>query len=362
MKIVTVVGARPQFIKAAALSRLLRERHTEYVVHTGQHYDSNMSDVFFAELGMPPPFFNLKIGSGSHGVQTGLMLIKLEEILQDIRPDRLIVYGDTNSTLAGALAGVKLNIPIIHIEAGLRSFNRAMPEEINRVITDHLSTWLLCPSQTSVENLDSEGLVKNVHLVGDIMINALDHAARRAKLESNILNRFNLTQKSYALATIHRAENTDDPQRLQQILDAFRKIEIKIVFPIHPRTRKALASFEIPKNILLIEPVGYLDMVMLEMMANVILTDSGGIQKEAYWLGTSCITLRNETEWVETVESGWNTLTGAITDVIVCAAKDTLLKSEITRQELTMNSPIVNFEFYGNLEVGKRCLEIISNT
>jgi len=288
MKIVTVVGARPQFIKAAALSRVLRQQHNEILVHTGQHYDDNMSAVFFAELDIPAPDVNLQIGSGSHGTQTGAMLTGIETVLLAERPDRVLVYGDTNSTLAGALAAAKLHIPVAHVEAGLRSFNRAMPEEINRVVTDHLSDVLLCPGQTAVDNLAAEGITRGVHLVGDVMADALIVASERAMTHSAILTRLELTEQSYVLATVHRAENTDDPLRLHNILTAFLDSNELIIFPVHPRTRKRINELDLSlqqSNLRLIEPVGYLDMVQLEQSARMILTDSGGVQKEAYWLG-----------------------------------------------------------------------------
>lgn len=324
MKVVTVVGARPQFIKALPVSTALREAgHTEYLIHTGQHYDYGMSQVFFDELGLSVPNINLAIGSGPHGAQTGAMLEGIERVLLEQRPAALLIYGDTNSTLAGALAAAKLGVPVAHVEAGLRSYNRAMPEEINRVVADHLSAVLLCPSQTAVDNLAREGVTQGVHLVGDVMADALALASGRARERSDILARLSLAPGHYLLATVHRAENTDDPARLRAILAAFDTLDEPLVFPVHPRTRKLLVdlSYDPPPHVRLIEPVGYLDMVMLEQSARTILTDSGGIQKEAYWLGVPCVTLRDETEWVETVASGWNTLTGAATSRIVAAAR-----------------------------------------
>ncbi len=325
MKIVTIVGARPQFIKAAPVSRELRKQHTEVLVHTGQHYDENMSAVFFRELEIPEPDCNLGIGSGSHGQQTGAMLGGIEAVLIAEQPDWVLVYGDTNSTLAGALAAAKLHIKVAHVEAGLRSFNRRMPEEVNRVLTDHVSDMLFCPTQTAVKNLAREGLTQGVHLVGDVMHEALLWAAERARTQSVILDRLVLMKKGFLLATVHRAENTDDPVRLRAIVEALVSLDDPIVFPIHPRTRKALDRLEfptLPSRVKVIEPVGYLDMVHLEQSARTIMTDSGGIQKEAYWLGVPCVTLRDETEWVETVESGWNVLVGADTERIVGAAKE----------------------------------------
>lgn len=324
MKVVTVVGARPQFIKAAAVSRLLRDQHTEILIHTGQHYDENMSDVFFQELDIPAPDYNLGVGSGSHGAQTGEMLARIEQVLLSEKPDRVLVYGDTNSTLAGALAAVKLHIPVAHVEAGLRSFNRAMPEEINRIVTDHVSDLLFCPSEVAAQHLAHEGITHGVHVVGDVMADTLLYAAERATEHSTILEDLGLLPGGYLLATVHRAENTDDPERLQAILTAFASVREPVIFPIHPRTRqrmsdqKALTILE-GSQVKLIEPLGYLDMVRLEQSARMILTDSGGIQKEAYWLKVPCITLRDETEWIETVENGWNCLVGASRKNIVHA-------------------------------------------
>jgi UDP-N-acetylglucosamine 2-epimerase len=317
MKIITILGARPQFIKAAAVSRLLRRSMREVIIHTGQHYDRNMSKVFFDELGIPAPDYNLGIGSGPQAAQTGAMMAGIEKILVKEKPAWVLVYGDTNSTVAGALAAAKLHIPICHIEAGLRSFNRRMPEEINRIVTDHLSDLLLCPGRTAVVNLKKEGITRGVHLVGDVMADALAYAAKRSRNHSRILEKLGLAEKKYLLATVHRAENTDDPARLRNILSAFSQIEEPVIFPVHPRTRNCLAAFNSVNrksqidNLKFIDPLGYLDMVRMEQSARMILTDSGGIQKEAYWLGVPCVTLRNETEWVETVKAGWNVLAGA---------------------------------------------------
>lgn len=325
MKIVSIIGARPQFIKCAPVSRELRHVAQEVLVHTGQHYDLEMSGVFFSELGIPEPDYNLGVGSGFHGQQTGEMLSKVEEILLKEHPDAVLVYGDTNSTLAGALAAAKLHVPVAHVEAGLRSFNRRMPEEINRVITDHLSNLLLCPTETSVGNLRQEGVSTGVHLVGDVMYDALMDSVERAKQLSTILDRLKLEPRRYLVVTVHRAENTDHLSRLEEILTAFSSLANSgrtIVFPVHPRTRKQLGklSFNCPERLLMIDPVPYLDMVLLEAQAQLIATDSGGIQKEAYWLGVPCITIRQETEWVETVDSGWNCLVGTNPDHIVNAA------------------------------------------
>jgi len=313
----SIVGARPQFIKAAPVSKALRAAgHTEILVHTGQHYDDDMSAVFFRDLELPEPNYNLGVGSGPHGRQTGQMLIRLEEVMQRERPDWVLVYSDTNSTLAGALAACKLRIPLAHVEAGLRSFNREMPEEHNRVLTDHCSDLLFCPTQTAVDNLAREGITKGVHLVGDTMYDAVLQFAEVARQRSTILQDLGLKPKGYLLATVHRPYNTDNPENLRNILAAFAKIEEPIIFPVHPRTRQKMAEFGLSdpqsaiRNPKFIEPVGYLDMLMLEQNARLILTDSGGMQKEAYWLGVPCVTLRPETEWVETVEAGWNTVVG----------------------------------------------------
>lgn len=312
MKIVSIVGARPQFIKAAPVSAALRQSFTETLVHTGQHYDHGMSAVFFQELGIPEPAYNLGIGSSSHGQQTGQMLAAIEDVLLREKPDWVLVYGDTNSTLAGALAAAKLHIPIAHVEAGLRSYNRAMPEEINRVLTDHCSHLLFCPTLTAVDNLATEGIHNGVHLVGDVMVDALYFFLPKAE-QSPILNQHSLTPGEYVLATIHRASNTDTAEALAQVLDCLAQSEWPVVWPIHPRTAAALERFALTSspNVRLIPPVGYLEMLALEKQARFILTDSGGVQKEAYIFAVPCITLREDTEWVETVAQGWNTLTGS---------------------------------------------------
>lgn len=312
MKILTVVGARPQFVKAAAVSRVLRENHTEILVHTGQHYDERMSEVFFRELGIPEPDYNLEVGSAGHSVQTGEMLMRMEPIFESQKPDWVLVYGDTNSTLAGALVASKLHIPVAHVEAGLRSFNREMPEETNRVLTDHVSQLLFCPAQKAVQNLKLEGVASGVHVVGDVMYDAVLRHSATAEKKSAILNLLGLESKKYLLATVHRASNVDDTNTLLNILETFAVLGETVIFPVHPRTRKAIqvSGFKPGENIKLIEPVGYLDMLWLEKNARMILTDSGGVQKEAYWFATPCVTLREETEWVETVEVGWNVVVG----------------------------------------------------
>ncbi len=326
MKVLSIVGARPQFIKAAPVSRVLRERHREVLVHTGQHYDAGMSAVFFEELAIPAPDVNLNIGSGIHGQQTGRMLMAIEEVMLAEQLDWVLVYGDTNSTLAGALAAVKLCLPVAHVEAGLRSFNRSMPEEHNRVLTDHCADLLFCPTQTAVDLLAREGLTRGVHRVGDVMVDALWGHAELARERSTILHAMHLTPKGYLLATVHRPYNTDVPENLRNILDAFADIcrlsGQPLVLPLHPRTRKVLDELDLrpPAAVRVIDPVGYLDMLALEQSARLILTDSGGIQKEAYCLAVPCITLRPETEWIETVETGWNVVVHADRMAIVRAA------------------------------------------
>ncbi|MDI6857855.1 MAG: UDP-N-acetylglucosamine 2-epimerase (non-hydrolyzing) [Dehalococcoidia bacterium] len=322
MKIVSVVGARPQFIKAAALSRVLSARHQEVLVHTGQHYDPLLSDVFFSELDLPPPDYHLGVGSATHGKQTAQILERLERVLLKERPQRVLVYGDTNSTLAGALAAAKLNIPLAHVEAGLRSGDRTMPEELNRILADHCADLLFCPTQTAVDNLAREGITAGVHLVGDVMYDALlaqlERLDPRAKLE-----RLALTPRGYVLVTVHRAANTDDPRRLRAILDALGALALPAVFPAHPRVLKAMAAARLspPPNVRVIDPVGYGDMLALEKEAHRVLTDSGGMQKEAFLLGVPCVTLRDETEWPETVACGWNTLAGADAERIAAAVE-----------------------------------------
>ncbi len=313
MKIVTIVGARPQFIKAATISRLIAGHPgiQEVLVHTGQHYDANMSDIFFEELHIPKPDYHLEVGSGSHAVQTGLMLKGIEEVLLKEKPDWTMVYGDTNSTLAGALAAAKLHIPVAHVEAGLRSFNRIMPEEINRIVTDRIADLLFAPTPTAVSNLEKEGLSDITFYSGDVMYDSILFYQDKINKAPETYQTPGIP-KQYLLATIHRAENTDQPENLSHILEAFRKSGKEIVWPIHPRTRKILTkNFAPPSNLQIIDPTGYLQMLKLTMDAEKVLTDSGGLQKEAYFLGTPCITLRTETEWVETVHDGWNTIVGS---------------------------------------------------
>ncbi len=359
MKIVTVIGARPQFIKAAPVSRAIQDHNlkspdnqvNEIIVHTGQHYDDNMSAVFFKELNIPKANVNLGVGSGSHGWQTAQMLIRIEEILIEQKPKWVMVYGDTNSTLAGALASVKLNIPVAHVESGLRSFNREMPEEHNRVLVDHCSDMLFCPTQTAVENLSKEGITHGVHLVGDTMYDSVLQFVSSARQKSTIMNDLGLKPKDYLLATIHRPYNTDVPENLLNILSAFIEIGKPVVFPVHPRTKRKIAALNNAlqtkggaNNVLTIEPVGYLDMLVLEENAFSILTDSGGMQKEAYFMGVPCVTLRPETEWVETVEAGWNVVVGANREKIVNAVNS--FKPNDKRPDL-----------YGNGRAGEKILE-----
>jgi UDP-GlcNAc3NAcA epimerase len=329
MTILTIVGARPQFIKAAPVSRALHQRHRQILLHTGQHYDDNMSASLFRELGLPEPDRNLGIGSGRHGAQTGAMLAGIEAAIVEWPPDLVLVYGDTNSTLAAALAASKLGVPIAHVEAGLRSFNRSMPEEVNRVLTDHLSSQLFCPSQHAADNLAAEGITCGVHVVGDVMVDQLAWASDAAAA-SPVLDTLGVGGGDYYLATLHRAENVDNGARLAAITRALDALGGRVAFPVHPRTRAALADagYRPGANVSLMDPVGYLDMIRLQQGARAILTDSGGLQKEAYWLGVPCVTLRDETEWVETVAAGWNVLAGADTARIVEAARASVRPGE----------------------------------
>ena len=323
MKVVTVVGARPQFIKAATLSRAIARHNAarpaspvdERIVHTGQHYDPNMSDVFFRELEIPDPAWHLGIGSGSHGEQTGRMLAEIEKVILAERPDMLLVYGDTNSTLAGALAAAKLHVPVAHVEAGLRSFNRRMPEEVNRVMADHLSDLLFCPTDQSVANLEREGVRGKVLRIGDIMFDSVRHYRERIAREPRATAALGLVPKAFVLATVHRAENTDSAANLRAIFEAFGEIQARypVVVALHPRTRRLLSEhgIAVPAGVRVVEPLGYFEMVELEVNARMILTDSGGVQKEAFFARTPCLTLREETEWVETTAAGANRLCGA---------------------------------------------------
>jgi len=317
VKIVTVIGARPQFIKASAVSAVIAARGglREVVLHTGQHFDAGMSDVFFSDLDMPPPDHHLGIHGGGHGEMTGRMLIGIEKVLLAERPDAVLVYGDTNSTLAGALAAAKLRVPVAHVEAGLRSHNMAMPEEVNRILADRVSWWLFAPTELARENLLREGAApERIDLVGDVMYDVALRSGGKARAGGGPPERLCLTPGGYVLATVHRAENTDCPGRLEVIVDALEAIgrTLPVVWPLHPRTRGVLREAgrleSLAGRVLLIEPVGYLEMVRLEKFAGVVATDSGGVQKEAFFHGVPCVTLRDETEWVELVESGWNRL------------------------------------------------------
>lgn len=322
MRIVTVVGARPQFIKAAVVSRALQDAGVEEVmVHTGQHYDEEMSAVFFDELGIPGPAINLGVGSGSHSVQTGETMVRLESFLtEEPLPDYVLIYGDTNSTIAGAIVAAKLHVPLAHVEAGLRSFNRKMPEEINRVVADRLSARLFCPTGTSVENLRHEGITEGVHLTGDVMLDATLMFAGAAERHWPLSAITPFEEGGFYVATIHRAENTDDPERLKQIFEGLGRAGGAVIMPLHPRTKERLGGISVPENVHITSPVGYLSMLSLVKHARGVFTDSGGLQKEAVWLGVPCITLRDETEWVETIERGWNRIVGADADRIAEAA------------------------------------------
>ncbi len=355
MKLVSIVGARPQFVKAGIVSRELRKRGIkEIFIHTGQHYDFNMSDVFFKELGLPKPDYYLGIGSGLHGEQTGKMLIEIEKVLLKEKPDIVLVYGDTNSTLAGALASSKLHIPVAHVEAGLRSFNKKMPEEINRVLTDHISKYLFAPTETAIKNLEKEGITEGVYNVGDVMYDVALESIKKIN-EEEVLSKFGLKSKDFILTTIHRAENTDNKENLKAILDALQELAkkgFKMLFPIHPRTKNAVENFGLEireKNILIVEPVSYFEMVALEKNAKVIITDSGGVQKEGYFLGTPCVIPRNETEWVELIDSGFNVLTGADKNKIVKAVEGKVKFSPSRR----------NISLYGNGDASKKITDIL---
>ena len=356
MKILTVIGARPQFIKAAVVSRAFQKSAPEVreiLVHTGQHYDTNMSDVFFDELDIPQPNFNLCIGGGTHGQNTGRMIEKIEATLFEEQPDWVLVYGDTDSTLAGALAAAKLHIPVAHIEAGLRSYNRRMPEEINRVLTDHVAGALFSPTDTASRNLANEGVDSaKVHQVGDVMYDAALFYSERAEQRSKILDSLGLQSKSYVLATIHRVENTDDRQRMENIIRGFSHSQSPVIWPMHPRTAKCLESFglQLPSVVHAIEPVGYIDMVMLEKHAALIATDSGGVQKEAYFHNVPCLTMRDETEWVELVEIGANQLVSADHNKI----------SHSLAMPYTSNFTNSDTQLYGDGDTGRKIAQAIA--
>lgn len=337
MKLLTIIGARPQFIKAAPFSEEFRKNNEEILLHTGQHYDTNMSDIFFQELGIPMPDYNLGVGSGSHGKQTATMLEGIEVILLKEKPDGILVYGDTNSTLAGALAASKLHIPVFHVEAGLRSYNKLMPEEQNRILTDHISDILLCPTQTAVDNLKKEGITTGVINTGDIMYDTvlrnIDIANEKYSnglwfqemvKENGNIDKF--AEKGYYLATIHRAENTDNIEKLSNIFKAFSELDKPVLLPLHPRTKKLIENLNVDlKNIIIIKPVGYLLMLYLISNAYMVVTDSGGLQKEAYFLKTPCTTLRDQTEWVETLENSWNILSDINVEEIKAKVKRELI-------------------------------------
>jgi len=331
MKIVTIIGARPQFIKAAVLSRsiALREDIAEVVIHTGQHYDKNMSDIFFKELNIPKPDYNLEIGSFSHGKQTGQMIDKIEEVLMKELPDWVVIYGDTNSTIAGALAATKLNIKVAHVEAGLRSFNRKMPEEINRIATDHISDCLFAPTINAMDLLEKEGLENSSYFVGDIMYDSVLFYMKKIRINPGKYRINNLPEKYY-LATLHRPQNTDNIKRMKSIFSAFSKLDFKVVLPLHPRTKKVVENYNltIPGNVKVIEPVGYLEMLMLLDSCEKVLTDSGGLQKEAFFLKKQCVTLRDETEWIETLSDNWNFVVGGNESKILKAVFAPLLNDE----------------------------------
>lgn len=359
-KILTIVGARPQFIKAAAVSRELRKTNEEILIHTGQHYDSNMSDIFFEELNIPKPDVNLGIGSGSHGEQTAKMIIELEKVMLKEKPDYVLVYGDTNSTLAAALAGIKIHIPVIHVEAGLRSFNMNMPEEINRILTDRISTFLFCPTTDAVNNLKNEGLTNNVYNIGDVMCDAvlfysqkLDKVSKDeyfSHLKGVGQSKVELLNDWY-IATIHRAENTDSKDKIKEILLAFEKLDEKVIFPVHPRTLplvKEILKENNFSNTLIIEPMGYLDMLYFTKNAKKAITDSGGLQKETYILSTPCVTVRDQTEWVETLIGNFNVLAKPNAKDIV----DKVMNTKIDESK--------RLDYYGKGDAAKKLCEIIN--
>jgi UDP-GlcNAc3NAcA epimerase len=350
MHIFTIVGARPQFVKAAPLSAALRQHHHEFLVHTGQHYDAAMSDIFFQELAIPTPDVNLGVGSGTHAEQTAAIMVGLEKLMIQQQPDWVLVYGDTNSTLGAALAASKLNLPIAHVEAGLRSYNRTMPEEVNRVLTDHVSRLKLCPTQVAVDNLAREGITEGVVVTGDIMLDAVQRSLTIARQKSNILERF---KPPYLVVTLHRPANTDDVASLTEIMRALERLQLPVIFPIHPRTTNRLAEWglSVGSNVKLIEPLGYLDMLVLVEGAAAVITDSGGLQKEAYFLYAPCVTIRPETEWVETVASGWNRLCAPQQSDILAAVNDALVQR-----------PAAHPDFYGDGSAAARIVEALESS
>jgi UDP-N-acetylglucosamine 2-epimerase len=318
LRLATVVGARPEFVQVGSVARAIQSAHSAAIdhvlIHTGQHYDYGMSQAFFDQIGLPDPDHHLEVGSGSQGAQTGEMLIRLDTVLRKVEPDVVMVFGDTNSTLAGALAAAKQGVPVAHVESGLRSFNLAMPEEINRRLTDQLATYRFCPSENAVENLGAEGISDGVHLTGDVMHESLMHTIATGRDREDVLAEHSVERGGYVFATAHRAENTDDPDRLRQILLGISSVAqegLPVVFPVHPRTRSRLEHGLLDAGVHMVEPVPHADSVALVEGASLVMTDSGGLQKEAYWLGTPCVTMRDETEWVETVGMGWNLLVGA---------------------------------------------------
>jgi len=351
MKIVSVVGARPEFIQATPVSRALRKQHHEILVHTGQHYDYKMSQTFFDELGIPAPDYNLEVGSGSHASQTAEILVSFEKVVVSEQPDVVLVRGDTNSTLAGALVASKMHIPVVHIEAGERSFDRRMPEEINRLVADQLSSAYFCVSQTAVKQLAAEGITKNVFWVGDVMLDANLANRPLARQKSTLLSTLELAPEQYVLVTVHRAANTDNPKRLANIVKALSQVGETVIFPVHPRTRGALSKLDVQfgDNVHLIEPVGYYDMMVLEENARIIATDSGGVQREAYFMQKPCITLRDETEWTETVQVGWNKLVGVDVDLILQTWK-------------TFTPPTEQPPIFGDGTAGEKIAKILSET
>ena len=350
MKVVSVVGARPQFIKAFAVSRELRPDHEEVLVHTGQHYDEKMSDVFFEELGMPEPDYNLGVGSDTHGRQTAAMLEGIEGVLENEVPDVLLLYGDTNSTLAGAIAGAKMEPTVAHVEAGLRSYNREMPEETNRVLTDNASDVLFAPSESAVETLEKEGITKGVHFAGDVTYDAILWARDVAREESEILNGLSVQADKFTLSTVHRAANTDDRNTLESIIDGLSNAPLPVVLPLHPRTEERLEEYGLREwatdELEIIDPVGYIDFVRLIDNAERVATDSGGVQKEAFYLDTPCVTMREETEWRETTECGWNRLVGSDSAKI----RDTLKADDW---------PESKPDLYGNGQASRHMIEVL---
>ena len=356
IKLATIIGARPQFIKMKPISSYIKKHSSieEIVIHTGQHYDRLMSEIFFKEMKIDEPQKNLSVGSASHGKQTGEMLIKIEEALFKIRPQGVLVYGDTNSTLAGALVAAKMNVPVFHVEAGLRSYNKAMPEEINRLLTDHISSLLFAPTQTAIANLKKEGLYKNTILTGDVMLDSILMFEKEIKKMSFLFEKYKITHKNYIIATLHRAENTDNKKRLLAIINILDNIarNIKLLIPLHPRTKNALKKHNITvKNIDFIEPVSYLTMLFLEKHAKWVITDSGGIQKEAFILNTPCLTLRKETEWQETLENNMNTLVDT----------DEMLIKEIISKTTTPSNTENTLQIYGNGKASKKIVKAIIN-